>query len=81
VDKEGIGDRQSNLALQHADLAVLDVHVVLELGELAGEAIALLNSLQGALGLLLDQAVLLLKAGAHLLDIRLQHVVVLLFGT
>jgi len=77
----GIYNRMSNLALQHADLAVLDVHVVLELGKLAGEAITLLDRLQGALGLLLDEAVLLLEAGAHLLDVRLQHVVVLLFGT
>lgn len=75
------GVKDSNLALQHTDLAVLDVHVVLDLGQFAGEAVALLHGLERALGLLLDEPVLLLEAGAHLLDVRLQHVVVLLFGT
>lgn len=70
----------ANLALQHVDLAVLDVHVVLQLSQFALHAIAILHRAERVLRLLVDHAVLLLKSGAQLLDIGLQHVVVLLFG-
>lgn len=63
---------KTHLALQNVDLAVLDVHVILELGELGVHAIALLLRLHRRLRLLLDHSVLLLESLPHLLD--LQHI-------
>jgi hypothetical protein len=43
-----------DLALQHVNFAVLDVHVLLELGEIVCRAVSVLLRLQNALRLLLD---------------------------
>jgi len=65
---------EAHLALQNIDLAILDVHVILELGQLGVHAVALLLSLHRGLRLLLDHPVLFLESLSHLLDLRDTHI-------
>lgn len=62
------------LALENVDLAVLDVHVILDLGQLGIHAIALLLRLHRRLRLLLNHPVLLLEPLSHLFDLRNEHI-------
>lgn len=61
---------RTHLALQNVDLAIFDVHMILELGQLCVHAIALLLRLHRHLRLLLDHPVLLLEPLPHFLDLR-----------
>lgn len=68
------GEKEAYLALQNVDLAILDVHVILDLGQLGVHAIALLLRLHRRLRLLLNHPVFLLEPLSHLLDLRNAHI-------
>ena len=59
------------LPLQDVDFPVLDVYLVSEVTQLVGDPVLVLGGVQGCLGLLLYQLVLLLQLASQL--VNLQH--------
>jgi len=63
----------THLSLQNIDLAILDVHVILDFCQFSVHAIALLLRLHCRLRFLLDHPVLLLESLSHLLDLHISE--------
>lgn len=70
---EGEEFKATHLSLKHVDLPVLDVHVILELGELGVHAVPLLLRLHRGLRLLLGHPVLLLQPLPHFVHLHARN--------
>lgn len=73
IEEKKKESKATHLALKHVDLPVLNVHMILELGELGVHTIPLLLRLHRGLRLFLDHPVLLLEPLPHFLHLHARN--------